>query len=141
MPIMQILQWFFWGLSLLAGAVAVVAVFRLRDAERVLPAWNKLREIEALLPVRQDELRQATDAIARSRAEIGQLEDTVGHLRILKEWRDANPEAPARIQQMMTDLERCKSELAAVQQKLAHDEQRLNEVTQETSQLKLEKAQ
>jgi len=28
---------------------------------------------------------------------------------------------------MMTDLERCKSELAAVQQKLAQDEQRLNE--------------
>ena len=47
MPSAQILQWFFWGLSILTGAVAVVAVFRLRDAERVLPAWNKLREIEA----------------------------------------------------------------------------------------------
>ena len=141
MATMQILQWLLWGLSLLTAAVAVVAVFRLRDAERVLPAWNKLREIEALLPVRQDELRQVSEAVERCRAEIGQLEATVSHLRILKEWRDANPEAPARIQQMMTDLERCKSELAAIQQKLAQDEQRLNDITQETMRLTLEKAQ
>ena len=137
----QILQWALWGLSLLAGVGAILALFKLRYAERFLPQWNELKELEAVLPVRRDELRQATEGIDKCRAEIGQLEATVGHLRILKEWQDANPEAPARIQQMMTDLERCKAELAAVQQKLAQDEQHLNEVTQETNRLILEKAQ
>ena len=42
---------------------------------------------------------------------------------------------------MMTDLERCKSELAAVQLKLAQDQQLLNDVTQETNRLTQEKAQ
>ncbi len=140
MPNAQLLQWSLWGLSLLAGVGAILALFKLRYAERFLPQWNELKELDATLPVRREELRQATEGIDKCRAEIGQLEATVGHLRILKEWQDANPEAPARIQQMMTDLERCKSELAAVQQKLAQDEQRLNEVTQETNRLNQEKA-
>jgi hypothetical protein len=141
MPSTQLLQWSLWGLSLLAGVGAILASFKLRYAERFLPQWNELKDLEAILPVRQEELRQATEGIEKCRTEIGQLEATVGHLRILKEWQDANPEAPARIQQMMTDLERCKSELAAVQQKLAQDEQRLSEVTQETTRLTLEKSQ
>jgi MoxR-like ATPase/predicted nucleic acid-binding Zn-ribbon protein len=141
MPSTQLLQWSLWGLSLLAGVGAILALFKLRYAEQFLPEWNQLKKLEAILPVRHEELRQATHAIDKCRAEIGQLEATVGHLRILKEWQNANPEAPARIQQMITDLERCKSELAAVQQKLAQDEQRLNEVTQETNLFNLEKAQ
>jgi len=96
--------------------------------------------IDAVLPARRDELRQATEAVERCRAEIGQLEAIVGSLRLLKEWQDANPEAPARIQQMMVDLERLKSELAAVQQKLAQDEHRYNEVRQETDRLTQESA-
>ncbi len=141
MPSTQLLQWSLWGLSLLAGVGAILALFKLRYAERFLPEWNGLKELESILPVRREELRQATEGIDKCHAEIGQLEATVGHLRILKEWQNANPEAPARIQQMITDLERCKSELAAVQQKLAQDEQRLNEVTQETNLFNLEKAQ
>jgi hypothetical protein len=141
MPSTQLLQWSLWGLSLLAGAGAILASFKLRYAERFLPQWNELKELEAILPVRQEELRQATEGIEKCRTEIGQLEATVGHLRILKEWQDANPEAPARIQQMMADIERFNAEKAAVQQKLAQDEQRLNEVTQETTRLTLEKAQ
>jgi predicted nucleic acid-binding Zn-ribbon protein len=127
----QILQWALWGFSLLAGVGAILALFKLRYAERFLPQWNELKELDAVLPVRRDELRQATEGIDKCRAEIGQLEATVGHLRILKEWQDANPEAPARIQQMMTDLERCKAELAAVQQKLAQEEARLTQIAQE----------
>ena len=141
MPSTQLLQWSLWGLSLLAGVGAILALFKLRYAERFLPQWNGLKELEAILPVRHEELRQATEGIDKCRAEIGQLEATVGHLRILKEWQNANPEAPARIQQMMTDLERCKSELAAVQLKLAQDQQLLNDVTQETNRLSLEKTQ
>lgn len=141
MSSIQILQWSLWGFSLLAGVGAILALFKLRYAERFLPQWHELGELEAILPVRREELRQATEGIDKCRAEIGQLEATVGHLRILKEWQDANPEAPARIQQMMTDLERCKSELAAVQQKLAQDEQFLKVVIQETDKLKDEKAQ
>ena len=141
MPSTQFLQWSLWGLSLLAGVGAILALFKLRYAERFLPQWNGLKELEAILPVRREELRQATERIDKCRAEIGQLEATVGHLRILKEWQNANPEAPARIQQMMTDLERCKSELAAVQLKLAQDQQLLNDVTQETNLLSLEKTQ
>jgi uncharacterized coiled-coil DUF342 family protein len=136
----QLIQWSLWGLSLLAGVGAILALFKLRYAERFLPQWNQLKELDATVPVRREELRQATEGIDKCRAEIGQLEATVGHLRILKEWQNANPEAAARIQQMMTDLERCKSELAAVQQKLAQDEQRLNEVTQETNLFSQEKA-
>lgn len=139
MPSTQLLQWSLWGLSLLAGVGAILALFKLRYAERFLPQWNGLKEMEAILPVRREELRQATEGIDKCRAEIGQLEATVGHLRILKEWQNANPEAQARIQQMMTDLERCKSELAAVQLKLAQDQQLLNDVTQETNRLSLEK--
>jgi predicted nucleic acid-binding Zn-ribbon protein len=141
MPNTQLIQWSLWGFSLLAGVGAILALFKLRYAERFLPQWNKLNELDATLPIRREELRQATEGLDRCRAEIGQLEATVGHLRILKEWQNANPEAPARIQQMMTDLERSKSELAAVQQKLAQDEQRLNEVAQETKLFNQEKAQ
>jgi uncharacterized protein (DUF3084 family) len=141
MPNTQLIQWSLWGFSLLAGVGAILALFKLRYAERFLPQWNKLNELDATLPIRREELRQATEGIDRCRAEIGQLEAMVGHLRILKEWQNANPEAPARIQQMMTDLERSKSELAAVQQKLAQDEQRLNEIAQETKLFNQEKAQ
>jgi predicted nucleic acid-binding Zn-ribbon protein len=137
----QLLQWSLWGFSLFAGVGAMLALFKLRYAERFLPQWDELKELEATLPVRREELRQATEGIETCRAEIGRLEATVGQLRILKEWQDANPEAPARIQQMMTDLEKCRSELAAIQQKLAQDEQRLNEVTQETNRLAQEKTQ
>jgi predicted nucleic acid-binding Zn-ribbon protein len=137
----QLIQWSLWGLSLLAGVGAILALFKLRYAERFLPQWNELNELDATLPVRREELRQATEGIDKCRAEIGQLEATVGHLQILKEWQNANPEAPARIQQMMLDLERCKSELAAVQLKLAQDQQLLNDVTQETNRLTQEKAQ
>ncbi len=141
MPNAQLLQWALWGFSLLAGVGAILAMFKLRYAERFLPHWNELKELEATLPVRRDELRQTTEGVDRCRAEIGQLEATVGHLRILKEWQDANPEAPARIQQMMTDLERCKSELAAIQQKLAEDEAKRNAITKEVSEFAQKKAE
>ncbi|MBX3745678.1 MAG: AAA family ATPase [Verrucomicrobiae bacterium] len=141
MPNAQLLQWALWGFSLLAGVGTILAMFKLRYAERFLPHWNELKELEATLPIRREELRQATEGIDKCRAEIGQLEATVGFLRILKEWQDANPEAPARIQQMMADVARGESERSAVQQKLAQEESRLNEVTQETSRLNLEKAQ
>ncbi|HWD93538.1 MAG TPA: AAA family ATPase [Verrucomicrobiae bacterium] len=132
----QILQWSLWGLSLFAGVGAILALFKLRDAERYLPKWTELTEIDAVLTVRREELRQVTEGVEKRHAEIGQLEATVGNLRILKEWQDANPEAPARIQQMMIDLERCKSELAAVQQKLAQEEQFLKAAIQENDKLK-----
>lgn len=141
MPSTQLLQWSLWGLSLLAGVGAILALFKLRDAERFLPQWNELKELEATLPVRRDELRQITEAIERLRAEFGQLEATHGHLRILKEWQDANPDAPARIQQMMADVARGESERSAVQQKLAQEEQRLIQVTHDTNRLTLEKDQ
>jgi len=141
MPNAQLLQWILWGLSLLAGVLAVLALFKLRYAERFLPQWHELGQLEALLPVRREENQQVTEAIQRGRTEIGQLEATVGQLRILKEWQAANPEAPARIQQMMVDLERGKSELAAVQSKLAQDEQRLNQVKLDLDRLSLENNQ
>ncbi len=139
MPSAQIVQWSLWGLLVLAGVGAILALFKLRYAERFLPQWSELKELDAILPVRREELRQSSEGIDKCRAEIGQLEATVGGLRILKEWQDANPEAPARIQQMMIDLERCKSELAAVQTKLAQEEQFLKAVIQETDKLKEDK--
>lgn len=141
MAITQIVQWAFWGLSVLFGVGAVLALFKLRYAERFLPHWNELKELESVLPVRREEVRQALEAIEAYRKEIGELEATVGHLRILKEWQDANPEAPARIQQLMTDLERAKSELAAVQEKLAQDESRRNDILGEVTRLTQEKTQ
>jgi DNA repair exonuclease SbcCD ATPase subunit len=141
MPNAQLLQWALWGFSLLAGVGVILAMFKLRYAERFLPHWNELKELEATLPFRREELRQTTEGIDKCRAEIGQLEATVGHLRILKEWQDANPEAPARIQQMITDLERCKSELAAIQQKLAEDEAKRNAITKDVSEFAQKKAE
>jgi hypothetical protein len=141
MPSIQLFHWSLWGLSLLAGVGAILALFKLRYAERFLPHWSELKELEAILPVRREELRQTSEGIDKCRAEIGQLEATVGHLRILKEWQDANPEAPARIQQMMMDLERCKSELAALQQKLAEDEAKRNTITREVSEFAQKKAE
>ena len=141
MPNIQLIHWSLWGVSLLAGIGAILALFKLRYAERFLTQWNELKELEATLPVRREELRQTTEGIDKCRAEIGRLEATVGHLRILKEWQDANPEAPARIQQMMTDLERCKSELAAIQQKLAEDEAKRNAITKEVSEFAQKKAE
>lgn len=137
----QILQWSIWGLSLAAGTMAVLALLKLRLSERFLPHWEELKEIDALLPARKDELRQTTDTIESHRKEVAELEVLLGHLKILKEWQDANPEAPARIQQLMTDLERCNSELSAVQSKLAQEETKIDEVLGEVTRLSHEKTQ
>jgi hypothetical protein len=116
-------------------------MFKLRIAERFLPPWNELKGLEATLPVRRDELRQVSDSIQAERRQLATLEGQVGDLRQLREWHQANPDAPARIQQMMVDLERAKSDLAAVQQKLAQEEARLIEVAQEVQRATQEKTQ
>lgn len=139
MPSIQLLQWFLWSFALLAGAGAIIALFKLRVAERFLPPWNELKGLEATLPVRQEELRQVSNAIHSERQQLATLEGEVGELRQLREWQQANPDAPARIQQMMIDLERAKSELAAVQQKLAQEEARLNDIAQEVQRATQEK--
>ncbi len=131
----QLLEWSLWGLVLVSGVLAILGLIKLRYSEKFLPQWTELSTLDGTLAFRREEFRQVTEGIEKCRAEIGQLEATVGHLRILKEWHDANPEAAARIQQMMVDLERCKSELAAVQSKLAQDEQRLNQIKQESDKL------
>ena len=141
MPNIQLLQWSLWSVALLAGVGAIIALFKLRIAERFLPPWNKLKELEATLPVRREELRQVSDAIQSQRQQLATLEGEVGELRQLREWQQANPDAPARIQQMMVDLERAKSELAAVQQKLAQEEARLIEIAQEVQRATQEKTQ
>ncbi len=141
MPNTQLLLWSLWGFSLLAGVCAILALFKLRFAERFLPPWDKLKELEATLPVRREELRQVSDAIQSQRQELAKLEGEVGHLHQLREWQQANPDAPARIQQWMADLERYRSELTAVQQKLAQEDARLNEVAQEAQRLIQEKTQ
>ncbi len=141
MPDIQLLQWSLWGLSVLAGVYIIIAVFKLRVAERLLPPWNELKELEAMLPIRRDELRQVNDAIQSQRQQLATLEGEVGHLHQLREWQQANPDAPVRIQQMMVDLERGKSDLAAVQQKLAQEEARLMEIIQEAQRLTQEKTQ
>src|SRR5271166_4307193 len=141
MQITQIVQWSLWGLSLVAGIGAILALFKLRISERFLPPWNELKELEATLPVRREELRQVSEAMQTLRQELAKLEGEVGHLQQLREWQEANPDAPVRIQQMMTDLERGKAELTAVQQKLAQEEARLNDIAQEVQRLTQEKAQ
>ena len=141
MPSTMILNWAVWGVSVLFGVAAVVALLKLQFTQRFLPQWDELKELDGILAVRREEARQLTETRDRYHSELGQLEAEVGHLRILKEWQDANPDAPARIQQMMLDLERSKSELAAIQQKLAQDEQRLNEILQESSRLTQDKVQ
>jgi len=141
MQITQIVQWSLWGLSLVAGIGAILALFKLRISERFLPPWNELKELEATLPVRREELRQVSEAMQALRQELAKLEGEVGHLQQLREWQEANPDAPVRIQQMMTDLERGKAELTAVQQKLAQEEARLNDIAQEVQRLTQEKAQ
>jgi hypothetical protein len=137
----MLLEWSLWAAVILCGVLVIVAVIKLRLSEKFLPQWNELKELEAKLPIRREEARQATEAIEKCRVEIGQLEATVGSLRILKAWQDANPEAPSRIQQMMTDLERYKAELSALQQKLAQEEQRLSKVLQDATQLDAENRQ
>jgi len=141
MPNIQLLQWSLWSFTLLVGVGAIIALFKLRLAERLLPPWNELKELQAILPVRREELRQVSDAIQSERQQLAILDGEVGALRQLREWQQANPDAPARIQQMMVDLERAKSELAAVQQKLAQEEARLIEVAQEVQRATQEKTQ
>jgi uncharacterized coiled-coil DUF342 family protein len=140
MPSTQLVHWSLWGLSLVAGVFAVVKLVRLVDLQNLIPTWQQAEEAKARLPVLQEELRQATEAIDRCRAEIGQLEATLGHLRILKEWNDANPMAAVEIAQKQQDLARCNSELAAIQQKLAEDEATRKAITKEVSELTQKKA-
>ena len=137
----QLLQWSLWGFALLAGVGAIIALFKLRLAERLLPPWNELKELEAILPVRREKLREVSDAIQSERQQLATLEGETGELRQLREWQQVNPDAPARIQQRMVDLERAKSELAAVQQKLAQDEARSIEIAQEVRRATQEKTQ
>ena len=141
MPNIQLLQWFLWSFALLAGVYAIIAVFKLRLAERDLPPWNERKELEAILPVRREELRQVSDDIQSKRQQLATLDGEVGELRQLREWQQANPDAPTRIQQMMVDLERAKSELATVQQKLAQEEARSIEIAQEVQRATQEKTQ
>jgi hypothetical protein len=141
MPTIQLPLWALWSFTLLAGLCAIIVLFRLRIAERFLPRWNELKRLDVILPVRQEELRQMSEAIQIERQQLATLEGEVGHLHQLREWQQVNPDAPARIQQMMVDLERGKSELAAVQQKLAQDEARFIEIAQEVQRATQEKIQ
>lgn len=95
MPDTQLIQWSLWGLSLLAGVGAILALFKLRFAERFLPQWNQLKELDATLPLRQEELRQATDGIDKCRAEIGQLEATVGAPAYSQRVAECQPGSPS----------------------------------------------
>jgi len=135
----QTLQWILWGLASLAGGVALIALNKLRLSQRFLPHFNELKELEAILPARREELRQITENTQAHREELAKLEGEVGHLHQLREWQKANPDAEVRIKQMMVDLERNKSELAAIQQKLALDEARLGQIAQEVNQFTQEK--
>ena len=141
MPSTQLLHWSLWGLSLLAGVGAILALFKLRYAERFLPQWNELRELEATLPIRREELRQTTEGIDKCRAEIGRLEAEVGALRILKAWNEANPAAAEEIAAKRRALEELKVDLAARHQEMAQAEQGLSELKQETNRLNSEKTQ
>jgi hypothetical protein len=125
---------------LFAGVAAIIALIKLRMAQKFLPHFNELKELEAVLPTRREELRQITENTQSHRQELAKLEGEVGHLHQLREWQKANPEAEARIKQMMADLERSKAELAAIQQKLAQDESRLNQISQEVKLFTDEKA-
>lgn len=119
---------------------AVLALFKLKSAEKFLPQWNELKDIESRLPVRQEQYEQLEEYIGTYRETAGELEAEVGDLRVLKAWQNANPEAPAKISQMMVDLEKGKSELAAVQEGLAKDESRLNDIKLEAEKLDKEKS-
>ena len=141
MPTIQLPLWVLWSFALLAGLGVIIMMFKLRIAERFLPRWNELNELDATLPVRREELRQVSDVIQSQRQQLAALDGDVGHLHQLREWQQANPDAPARIQQMMVDLERGKSELAAVQQKLAQEEARFIEIGQEVQRATQEKTQ
>ena len=137
----QLLQWSLWGLSLFAGVGAILALFKLNFLQRYIPTKEEADRLQAIVPVLQEEQRQLRETIGARQQEIAQLDATVGHLRILKKWQEENPEAPARIQQMIADVARGESTRAAVQLELAQAEARLNEVKQETSRFNLEKAQ
>ncbi len=141
MPITQLLQWSLWGLSLLLGFGAILALFRLNFLQRYIPTKEEADRLTALVPVLQEELRRATEDIDKCRAEIGRLEAEVGALRILKAWNEANPAAAEEIAAKKRALEDLKVDLAARHQELAQVEARLNEVKQETNRLDLEKAQ
>jgi chromosome segregation ATPase len=129
-----------WGASLLAGVAVIYVLFKLRLAERYLPASSELQDINAQLPALREECQRMDEAATSHRLELAKLEDEVAPLRQLREWQSANPDAPARLQQVMTDLERSQSELTAVQEKLAQQENRRNEAIRDLQRLTDEKA-
>jgi hypothetical protein len=71
MPSIEVFHWSLWGLSLVAGVGAILALFKLQYAERFLPHWNELKELEATLPVRREEMRQATEGIDKGETQMG----------------------------------------------------------------------
>ena len=79
MPNIQLLQWSLWSFALLAGVGAIIALFKLRLAERLLPPWNELKELEAILPVRREELRQVSDTIQSERQQLASHAGMCGH--------------------------------------------------------------
>jgi chromosome segregation ATPase len=125
-----IVHWGLWGASLLAGAGAIGALFKLRLAERSLPAWSELQETNAQLSLLREEQRQAGEAVSSQREALAELESEVGPLLKLREWQDANPDAPARLQKLAAALEHANAELTAVQQnvnRLKEESARLTE--------------
>lgn len=127
MSVLQVVQWSLWGVGVLAGLVAIASLGKLFTAQRFLPAWEELKQIDPTLALRREELRRTTETIDTERRELAQLDAEVGHLKLLKEWQAQNPDAPARIQQMLADLEHSRAELTAVQQDLAKHEERRDE--------------
>jgi uncharacterized protein (DUF3084 family) len=111
-----IFHWVLWGASLLAGVGALGALFKLRLAERSLPAWSELKEIDTQLPLLREEQRQAGEAVASLCEARAKLESEVGPMLKLREWQEANPDASARLQQLVVDRELANAELTAVQQ-------------------------
>ncbi len=91
MPNIQLLQWSLWSFTLLVGVGAIIALFKLRLAERSLPDWNELKELKAILPVRREELRQVSDAIQSERQQLAILDGEVGALRQLREGNKPIP--------------------------------------------------
>ena len=131
MMISLLIQWSLWTVGVFAGGAALLALRRVKDAERFLPDWDHLQSLGAELVARTEALRQTDEAIEAKKPILDQLQQaelSLARWRGLQEWLQQNPDAEARIKLLQEQLERARAELAAVQEALARGEAQKSEM-------------
>jgi hypothetical protein len=132
-------QWFLWVCLVGTGVAGLYALARLKTAEKFLPDYDRLKELNQILPVREEKSRELEIDLEEKRRQHAELDGKVGHLKLLREWEKQNPEAAEKIALMKEELLKNKSELTTAKGQLTKITNEKQKTEREVSKLKEER--